>query len=62
MKKKSVLTICILAFLLLCGGSFTSCATLKQRNAKEDMIMYMMLKDATAMNDASNENYFMYNQ
>ncbi len=62
MKKKTFLTICILVFLLLCGGSFTSCATLKHRDAKEDMIMYMMLKDASAMNDVSTENYFMHNQ
>lgn len=62
MKKKTFLTVCILVFLLICGSFFTSCATLKQRNAKEDMIMYMMLKDASAMHDVSNENYFMYNQ
>lgn len=62
MKKKTFLSICILAFLLLFGEGLSSCATLKQRDAKEDMIMYMMLKDASAMHDVSNENYFMHNQ
>ena len=61
MKTKTFFCV-VLAFMLLSGGALSSCATLKHRDVKEDMIMYMMLKDVSAMNKNSNELDFMQNQ
>lgn len=59
MKKKTAFY-----FVLLLLGEilFSSCAVLKHRNEREDMIMYMMLKDASAMNATSNNQNLMCNQ
>lgn len=59
MKKKTVFFV----VLFLLGGSlFSSCAVLKHRDEREDMIMFMMLKEVSAMNANSDKQNLMYNQ
>ncbi len=59
MKKKIFISLII---LFVCGILFSSCAIFKHHDPREDMIMYMMFKDISAMNDVSNEQNFVDNQ